>query len=219
MSTILYGFWRSSCSWRVRAALQYKGIPYEYRPVHLLKQGGMQNKPEFEALNPNRTVPLLIHNGNAISQSLAIMEYLEESFQAPPLLPATPLPRAQVRQICLLVGADIQPLQNLRVLKEIVTMTPGDRDAKEKAKNEWAAKWITSGFVALEKMLEKTSGKHAVGDQLTFADLFITPQVFNAQKFGMDLSEIYPNIHRVSDEFLKVEEVKLAQPSLQPDAE
>ncbi|XP_077906729.1 maleylacetoacetate isomerase isoform X3 [Ictidomys tridecemlineatus] len=152
---ILYSYFRSSCSWRVRIALALKGIDYEIMPIHLTKDGGQQFSEEFQALNPMKQVPALKIDGVTIGQSLAIIEYLEETRPTPPLLPQDPKKRASVRMISDLIAAGIQPLQNLSVLKEV----------GQENQLPWAQKAIISGFDALERILQSTAGKYCVGDQ------------------------------------------------------
>jgi len=205
---VLHSYWRSSCSYRVRIALNWKDIPYQYKAVSLL--AGDQAKEEYAKLNTMKIVPTLEIDDNVLVQSVAIMEYLEETRPEPPLLPPRdqPLERTKVRQIVQLVCADIQPVQNLRVLKML-----GDE-----RKTEWAKHWITVGFQGLEKLLEKTAGKYCVGDQVTMADCCLVPQVYNAKRFAIDLS-LYPTISRVNTELQQLPAFQAADPANQPDAE
>lgn len=161
----LYTYWRSSCSWRVRIVLNLHGIPFDSIPIHLAK--GDQLK-EYKAINPNATVPALVTPKGLITQSTAIIEYLEETGNIK-LLPQDPYERSQVRSIMNLIACDIQPVQNLRVLKYV-----GD------TKQTWACHFITLGFEALEAILSKTSGKYSYGNSLTLADVYLIPQVYNA---------------------------------------
>jgi len=180
-STVLYSYWRSSCSWRVRIACKIKGVDYEYKAVHLVKDGGQQLTNEHAAINTLKQVPAMQIDGITICQSSAIIEYLEETRSGPPLLPADPLQRAKVREICAMIGADIQPIQNLRVLRKVMGMV--SEEQKQLTKAAWGAHWINNGFKALEQVLLKSAGKYCVGDELTMADLFIPPQVYNANRF------------------------------------
>ncbi|KAM9646576.1 maleylacetoacetate isomerase isoform 4-T6 [Trichechus inunguis] len=168
---ILYSYFRSSCSWRVRIALVLKGIDYATVPINLVKDGGQQFSEEFQALNPMMQVPALKIDGLTIGQSLAIIEYLEETRPAPRLLPQDPKKRASVRMISDLIASGIQPLQNLSVLKQV---------GKEN-QLAWAQNVISSGFNALEKILQSTAGKYCVGDEVSMADLCLVPQVANAE--------------------------------------
>ncbi|EGC37212.1 hypothetical protein DICPUDRAFT_54156 [Dictyostelium purpureum] len=210
---ILYSYWRSSCSWRVRIALEYKRIKYEYAPIHLLKDGGQQKSEEYSKVNPMKSVPSLIINGHVIGQSLAILEYLEEVYTINPLMPKDPLKRAISRQMMQIIGSDIQPLQNLKVLGAVAQLS-GD-DSK---KAEWARQWIANGFNGLEKLLEIHSGKYCVGDEISFADLCIPAQVYNAHRFNLDMTP-YPNIARINETLSSIPEFKSAEPLNQPDAE
>ncbi|XP_036887573.1 maleylacetoacetate isomerase-like isoform X3 [Sturnira hondurensis] len=169
---ILYSYFRSSCAWRVRIALALKSIDYEILPVDLTKDGGHQFSEEFQALNPMKQVPALKIDGITISQSLAIIEYLEETRPTPPLLPQDPKKRVFVRMISDLITSGIQPLQNLSVLKQV----------GQENQLIWAQKAITSGFNALEQILQRTAGKYCMGDEVSMADLCLVPQVENAKR-------------------------------------
>ncbi|XP_023384583.1 maleylacetoacetate isomerase isoform X2 [Pteropus vampyrus] len=176
---ILYSYFRSSCSWRVRIALALKSIDYETIPVNLIKDGGQQ---------------------------LAIIEYLEETRPTPRLLPRDPKKRASVRMISNLIAGGIQPLQNLSVLKEV---------GQEK-QLAWAQKTISSGFNALEQILQSTAGKYCVGDEVSMADLCLVPQVANAERFKVDLT-LYPTISHINKSLLALEAFQVSHPSRQPD--
>ncbi|XP_066854252.1 maleylacetoacetate isomerase isoform X1 [Anser cygnoides] len=202
---ILYGYFRSSCSWRVRIALALKGIAYDQVPVNLLKDGGQQFSAEFKAVNPMQQVPALKIDGITLSQSLAIIHYLEDTRPNPRLLPQDPKKRAQVRMISDHIASGIQPLQNLKVLKQM-----GER------KTEWAQKCIASGFQALEQVLQQTAGRYCVGDEVSMADLCLVPQVANAERFNVDLGP-YPTITRINKALLELEAFKVSHPSQQPD--
>ncbi|XP_068539211.1 maleylacetoacetate isomerase isoform X2 [Anas acuta] len=202
---ILYGYFRSSCSWRVRIALALKGIAYDQVPVNLLKDGGQQLSAEFKAVNPMKQVPALKIDGITLSQSLAIIHYLEDTRPNPRLLPQDPKKRAQVRMISDHIASGIQPLQNLSVLKQM-----GEK------KTEWAQKCITSGFQALEQVLQQTAGRYCVGDEVSMADLCLVPQVANAERFNVDLGP-YPTITRINKALLELEAFKVSHPSRQPD--
>lgn len=202
---ILYGYFRSSCSWRVRIALALKGIAYDQVPVNLLKDGGQQLSAEFKAVNPMQQVPALKIDGITLSQSLAIIHYLEDTRPNPRLLPQDPKKRAQVRMISDHIASGIQPLQNLNILKQM-----GER------KMEWAQKCIASGFQALEQVLQQTAGRYCVGDEVSMADLCLVPQVANAERFNVDLGP-YPTITRINKALLELEAFKVSHPSRQPD--
>jgi len=203
---VLYSYWRSSCSWRVRLALQLKGLKYEYKAVNLLKSE--QTMEEYTAMNPIQSVPTLVIDGHTLSQSVAIIEYLEETRLNFPLLPKDPVKRALVRQIVQSVVADIQPVQNLRVLKKV----------GEDKKAEWAKYFIEFGFKAIEKTLNTTSGTYCVGDDITMADICLVPQVYNAGRFNVDMSQ-FPNIIRINETLSKLAEFQAAHPDSQPDAQ
>ncbi|EFA76178.1 maleylacetoacetate isomerase [Heterostelium album PN500] len=204
-------YWRSSCSWRVRVALALKKIDYEYRAVHLVKKD--QTTEEYTKLNPMKIVPTLIIDGNVLGQSLAILEYLEETRPEPALLPSKPQDRAVVRQMMQIIGSDIQPLQNLKVINKVAELTGDDKN-----KQVWAATWIANGFNGLEKLLEKHSGKYCFGDTITFADLLLPAQVFNAHRFNVDLTP-YPNVVRINNSLAEIPEFQAALPTSQPDVE
>ncbi len=209
----LYSYFRSSSSYRVRIALNYKQIPYEYIAVHLLDQGGQQYKTEYQKINPKQEVPALIHNGNVIAQSFAIIEYLDEIKQENKLLPEELILRAQIRQICELINSGIQPLQNLGILKKLVV----DFKITENQKTTWITDIITSGLNALELSLKKTSGTYSFGDQITMADLFLVPQIYNAERYEMDLSD-YPTLVKINKNCMSLDFFKKAHPDNQPDS-
>ncbi|WP_283629639.1 maleylacetoacetate isomerase [Shewanella baltica] len=213
----LYGYWRSSAAYRVRIALNLKGISAEQLSVHLVRDGGEQHKAAYSALNPLELVPTLVMDdeldADALSQSLAIIEYLDEIHPQSPLLPASALERAHVRAMALTVACEIHPLNNLRVL-QYLTQTLG---VDEAAKNTWYHHWVASGFAALETLLVRHSGRHCFGDTVTLADLCLVPQVYNAQRFNVDLTP-YPNIMRVWTECNQLEAFADAAPERQADA-
>uniref|UniRef100_A0A2I3GPI9 Maleylacetoacetate isomerase n=1 Tax=Nomascus leucogenys TaxID=61853 RepID=A0A2I3GPI9_NOMLE len=203
---ILYSYFRSSCSWRVRIALALKGIDYETVPINLIKDGGQQFSKDFQALNPMKQVPALKIDGITIYQSLAIIEYLEETRPTPQLLPQDPKKRASVRMISDLIAGGIQPLQNLSVLKQV----------GEEIQLTWAQNAITSGFNALEQILQSTAGIYCVGDEVTMADLCLVPQVANAERFKVDLTP-YPTISSINKRLLVLEAFQVSHPCRQPD--
>ncbi len=215
MGLALHGYWRSSTSWRVRIALELKGLDYEYVPVHLVRDGGEQYTDGYKALNPMSEVPsLVLADGTALAQSIAIIEYLEETTPEPPLLPADPVDRARVRQLTEVVNSSIHPVQNLRVLRAI-----GARYDVERAETlAWGAHWIARGFTGLEALLERTAGAHAFGDAITFADLAIVPQVYNARRFGVEMGP-FPLIAHVDAAASALPAFQRAAPEVQPDAQ
>lgn len=212
----LYSYFRSSAAFRVRIALALKGLPFEYVPVHLLKDGGQQLSEQYRALNANALVPTLLDDDHALSQSMAIIEYLDETHPEPALLPGSALDRAYVRAVAQSIACEIHPLNNLRVLKYL-KHTLG---VSEEAKDAWYRHWIEIGFDGLEATLtrEGKAGRFCFGDTPTLADLCLVPQVFNAQRFQVDL-EPYPTIVRIFDACMELPAFQQAAPKSQPDAE
>jgi maleylpyruvate isomerase len=209
----LYTFFRSSASFRVRIALNYKGLPYE--PVIVSLPKAEHAEPGFRVVNPQGLVPALDDSGHVLSQSLAIMEYLDEAHTGPKLLPADPIARAYVRAFSQLVACEIHPLNNLRTLKYIKKTY----DLDEEGVNGWYRHWIAEGFALMETFLleEGKHGRHVYRDQITMADCCLVPQVFNAQRYQCDLNP-YPTVMRIFDECMKIGAFIAAQPSKQPDA-
>ena len=185
MSITLYGYWRSSATYRVRIALNLKKLPYIYIPVHLVKNGGGQHLAEYQTLNPAELVPTLIDDeGNLLNQSSAIIEYLDELYpQKPKLLPSTPLDKAKIRTLAQDITCDIQPLANLRVM-QYMNKSLSCSDSQQKA---WSKHWIETGFDGLEKRLQKSAGDYCFGNTLTMADVCLVPQVYNASRFSVNL--------------------------------
>ena len=211
----LYSYYRSSAAYRVRIALNLKQLPYETIGVHLLKNGGEQKQPEYSAKNPQKLVPALEDNGQVLTQSLAIIDYLDEAYPAHSLLPATAVERARVRAMAQLIACDIHPLNNLRVLGYLKNQLGAD----ETAKTEWYRHWIKEGFAALEILLQsEQTGRFCHGDKPTLADCCLIPQVYNARRFQVDLSP-YPTISRIAAECEALPAFQTAAPENQPDAE
>ncbi|MGN6319791.1 maleylacetoacetate isomerase [Trinickia sp.] len=212
----LYSYFRSSASYRVRIALNLKGLPYEYAAVHLLRGGGEQLQADYRRVCPDGIVPSLVDGGVVLQQSLAIIEYLEETHPNPPLLPSAPADRAYVRAIALQIACEIHPLNNLRVLKYL----KHDLGVTDDAKNAWYKHWIDNGFSVLEATLagDPRTGKFVFGDAPTMADLALVPQVFNAMRFNVDMQP-YPTIQRLYDEAMRLDAFERAAPGRQPDAE
>ena len=209
----LYTYFRSSAAFRVRIALNLKGLAYEPVFVHLPK--GEHRKPEYAAVDPQGLLPTLVDDRYALSQSLAIMEYLEERHPRPALLPSDPIGRARVRSLALLVACEIHPLNNLRVLQHLKRQL----GQSEEQVNTWYRHWIADGLAKLEADLgHGGTGRYCHGDSPTMADCCLVPQIFNAKRYDSDLAP-YPTALRVFDACMKLEAFDRAQPSKQPDAE
>ena len=209
---ILYDYFRSSAAYRVRIALNLKGLAPERRFVHLRK--GEQRNGEYLALNPQGLVPTLVDGAVSLTQSLAIIEYLDETHPEPPFLPKDPAERAHVRAIALTIACDIHPIDNLRVLQYLEKTLQAD----ESRRNEWYGHWIREGFVAIEKLLAKRPGKFCFGDMPTLADICLIPQIANAGRVKLPM-EPYPRIRAVQAACAAHPAFDAAQPSKQPDAE
>ncbi len=210
---ILYSYFRSSASHRVRIALNLKGLPYEYKAVHLLNNGGEQNRDDYTQLNPLRQVPTLIHKGRAIGQSMAILDYLEWLEPAPALFPKEPYARALVLQACEIINSGIQPLGNLSVVNELEKRAGFDQAKK----NEWIQHWIHKGLTAFESMIRPHAGRFCFGDGPTAADCFLVPQVFGAIRFGADLGRV-PLLAEIHETCMGLKAFANAAPGAQPDA-
>ncbi len=213
----LYSYFRSSASFRVRIALALKGLSYDYLPVHLVKDGGQQFAAEFKAMNPAALVPVLQDDdGGVLTQSLAIIEYLEETRPNPPLLPADPAGRARVRSLALSIACEIHPLNNLRVLGYL-TKTLG---VTEDQKNAWYRHWVETGLATVEAMLanDPRTGSFCHGEAPTLADVLLVPQIFNAQRFNCRLDHV-PTVMRIHQRCLTVPAFATSVPAEQPDAE
>jgi maleylacetoacetate isomerase len=211
----LYTFFRGSSPFRVRIALNLKGLPYEAAFVHLAK--GEQRKPGYTAVNPQGLVPaLVLDDGHVLTQSLAIIEYLDETYPRPALLPADSLERARVRALSLIVACDIHPLNNARTLSYL---RKGMNQTEEQA-NAWYRHWIADGLAKLESTLTHFpgTGRFCHGDAPTMADCCLVPQVFNAKRFQCDTTP-FPAVMRIFDACMKLEAFDRAQPAKQPDAE
>ena len=209
----LYGYFRSSAAFRVRIALNLKGLAYEPRFVHLAR--GEHRQAEYGALNPQGLVPALEDGGKLLTQSLAIIEYLEEKHPSPPLLPKDLLGRARVRSLALLIACEIHPLNNLRALQYLVN----ELGHSEQERDRWYQHWIHDGMAKLEGDLAgNRRGRFCHGNTPTMADCCLVPQVFNAQRYKCDLSHA-PTVMEIFDECMKLDAFQRAQPSRQPDAE
>ncbi|WP_119460834.1 maleylacetoacetate isomerase [Rhodospirillaceae bacterium SYSU D60014] len=209
----LYTFFRSSTSYRVRIALAYKGLAYDPRFVSLPK---MEHKrDDYLAVNPQGLVPALVDGGHVLSQSLAIIEYLDEVYPAPPLLPEDPFDRAYVRSLSQIVGCEIHPLNNVRVLKYLQgrwSFSDADRD-------EWYRHWIAEGLASLERSLlrEQRHGAFCLGEEVTMADVCLVPQIFNARRFDCPLED-YPTVMRIFERCMTLDAFTAPRPNSQPDA-
>ncbi len=211
----LYTYFRSSAAWRVRIALNLKGIVAEQLPVHLLRNGGEQKQAAYLALNPQGLVPALDDDGHLLTQSLAIIEYLDETHPEPPLLPRDALGRARVRAIAQSIACEIHPLNNLRVLGYL----SGTLGISDEQKSAWYRHWVSNGFAALEQQLshDNASGRFCHGDTPTLADCCLVPQLFNARRFDVALSP-YPTLLRIEAECAALEAFAAATPARQADA-
>lgn len=209
----LYGYFRSSAAYRVRIALNLKGLPYEHEAVHLTREGGWQFREDYRAINPQKRVPsLTLSSGEVLLQSLAIIDYLDEVFPEPPLLPADAIERAQVRAVAQIIACDIHPIDNLAVLNYL----KGKLGQTQGAVDDWYRHWIRQGFDAVEALIRP--GPYAFGAHVTVADLCLVPQVFNARRFKMDMAR-YPKIGAAEAACQKLAAFDKARPENQPDAE
>jgi maleylacetoacetate isomerase len=210
----LYTYSRSSAAWRVRIALALKQIDWAHSFIHLLREGGEQNRPEYRAINPTGLVPMLeTDQGDRLSQSLAIIEWLEETHPTPPLLPSDPLMRARVRGFALTVACDIHPLNNLRVLRYLKQQL-GQSDA---GRDAWYAHWIATGLTALEAMLQGVPGPFCFGETPTLADICLVPQMANARRLRCPLDD-YPSLLRAEAAAIALPAFRDSAPDRQPVA-
>lgn len=203
----LYQYWRSSCSWRVRWALEHKGVSYKTHSINLLKSE--QTSSEYLKLNPTGCVPCLVVDGVPYGESVAIMEWLEEVFPTPSLLPRSPEERMKTRQLVGVIASGTQPLQNLSVQKYF-SNDPNERKT-------YAQHWISKGLAVYENLVTETAGTYSVGSQLSIADLCLIPQVYNANRFNVDMSK-FPTISRINATCLQREDCIKANPDQQPDS-
>lgn len=210
----LYGYWRSSSSWRVRIALALKGLSWEAVPVHLVRNGGEQHAAEFSARNPQELVPLLEHGDFRISQSLAICEYLDTLRPAPRLVPEDPQAAALTRSLTQMIACEIQPLNNLRVLQYLETQL----DADAAARADWYRYWITLGFSALERTLPAQQTAFLLGDTPSLLDVFLVPQMYNARRFDTDLTA-FDRLCAVEARCLALPAFADTAPDQQPEAD
>jgi maleylacetoacetate isomerase len=210
----LYGYFRSSAAFRVRIALNLKHLQYETAPIHLRRND--QSKPEYRGVNPQGLVPVLEESGQTLIQSLAIIEYLDEVYPDPPLLPKDPADRARVRALADIVACDIHPINNLRVLRYLIHELGQDEAAIAK----WYNHWIAAGFHAIERFLkeDRRTGAFCHGDSPGLADVVLVPQVVNAERYQLDLAP-YPTLVRIYEHCMQLEAFQAALPSNQPDYE
>jgi len=211
----LHGYWRSSAAYRVRIALNLKGLDYAQVPVHLVRDGGDQHRPDYARINPQRLVPVLQHGQRVIRQSLAIIEYLDELWPDPPLLPPGARERAQARALAQLVACDIHPLNNLRVLQYLER----EWNVPQPEREEWVRHWMAEGFAAFEALLQEdlARGEFCEGDTPGIAECCLIPQVYNARRFAVDL-EPFPVIRQIEAACLALPAFDAARPERQPDA-
>ena len=212
MGLVLHGYWRSGTSYRTRIALNLKGLDYEVRPVNLL--AGEQGETPYLEINPQGLAPALETDDAVLIQSPAILEWLEETYPDPPLLPHDPQGRAVVRAMAALVGCDIHPLNNLRVLRALKR----DLSASDAQLAAWEVRWIGDGFKALERLIARQGADFAWGARPTLADCYLVPQVYSAERFGVDL-EPYPLIRAIAERCRSLDAFARAHPDRQPDAQ
>jgi len=209
----LYSYFRSSASYRVRIALELKGLHYECMPVHLVRGGGEQHSAAFAVLNPAELVPVLVDDDFTLTQSLAMIEYIDELYPLPTLLPADARGRARVRSLAQTIACEIHPLNNLRVLQQLEAMF----GASPEARTDWYAHWVANGLGVVEAALGQAPAGFCHGNTPTLADCCLVPQVYNAVRFGISLKK-FPRIRRVNDACMDLEAFQRASPEAQPDA-
>lgn len=215
-SLTLYSYWRSSAAYRVRIALNLLGLEYRIEPVHLVHDGGQQHAPDYAALNPQELVPTLRDGRRVYTQSLAIMEYLDERYaDTVRLLPQDPRDRARARALAQLVACEIHPIGNLRVLQYL----ENELNAGPDQRRQWSRHWIEAGFRALESLLadHPETGEFCQGDQAGMADACLVPQVYNAHRWGVDM-DAFPTITRINASCMALDAFQRASPEQQPDA-
>ncbi len=208
----LYSYFRSSASYRVRVALLLKEIRFQYIAIHLVKDGGEQHSDRYKVINPMGEVPVLEHSGKHISQSMAILQYLDDIEPRPLLFPKDVFLKAKVLEACEIVNSGIHPLQNLKVMQKLEREFKINRDDGEK----WAAYWIMRGFQAFERTIATHAGKFCFGNELTAADIFLCPQVYNARRFKIDMG-MFPILEKVEKNCLELDAFRNAYPGVQPD--
>lgn len=209
----LYSYFRSSAAYRVRIGLNLKGLNADVVPVHLVKDGGQQHAPAYQAINPNELVPALEDDGFILTQSLSILEYLDEVHPETALLPQEPKQRALIRAFSQSIACDIHPINNLRVLQYL----SNELQISEEQKSAWYRHWVELGLKGLEAQLKESNGKFCFGDQATLADCCLIPQIYNALRFNIDVS-VYPKIHAIYQHCLSLAPFQHAAPENQADA-
>ena len=211
----LYSYWRSSAAYRVRIGLNLKGLAYDILPVHLVRDGGQQHSEAYRQVNPQELVPTFCHGQRRLTQSVAILEYLDEVWPEPALLPATARERQRVRALAQLVACDIHPLNNLRVLQYF----ENEWNVPQPEREEWVRHWIEGGFSAAEAMLagHPSTGEFCEGNTPSLADCCLVPQIYNARRFGVDM-QAYPTMARIEAACLELPAFDAARPENQPDA-
>tara|TARA_Y100001935_G_scaffold194687_1_gene162771 strand:- start:111 stop:764 length:654 start_codon:yes stop_codon:yes gene_type:complete len=210
---ILYSYYRSSASYRVRIGLALKGLEVEYHGVHLLKDGGQQRTSDYAQINPMLHVPSLRHGDFVLSESMAILKYLDHLEASPRLFPEDSQVEARVIQICEFINSGIQPLQNLKVLQHLESL-----GLDKKVQSEWTQHWIRKGLASVETLLKETSKSHCVGADWTAADCFLIAQAFSSRRFGVEMDS-YPTIHKILNHLESHPAVLKAHPDNQPDSE
>lgn len=214
---VLYTYFRSTAAYRVRIALNLKGLDYQPHFIHLVHNGGAQHTEEYRETNPQGLIPTLIDNNNIVTQSLAIIEYLDECHPAPPLLPDTPASRALARALAQLICCDIHPLNNLRVINYLKE----EMQLDEAARQRWYQHWIAEGLSAIEHLLTRNGGhrsRYCCSDTPTLADLCLIPQLYNARRFNCDTDD-YPTLLKIDRHCMTLEAFQQAAPAAQPDYE
>lgn len=214
MALRLYNYFRSSASYRVRIALHLKKLNFEYIPVHLLRDGGQQKSADYLARNPLAQVPTLDHDGKLVTQSLAIMLYLDDLQPAPRLFPADPYARAKVFEACEIINSGTQPLHNLSVVAELGNQLGASKEQKD----AWTKHWIEKGLAAFETTIAKSKGPYCFGETLTAADVCLIPQLLSSRRFAADVTK-FPRLLEIEKHCLSLEGFQLAEPARQIDAE
>lgn len=210
----LYGYWRSSAAYRVRIALHLKALDFESVPVHLVKNGGEQHSDSYVEMNPTHLVPTFVDGNFTLHQSMAVIDYLDEKYPQVPLYPSNLVEKSQVKALALDVACEVHPVNNLRVQQYLANTLA----TTEQQKLAWSHHWMNIGFAAIEKQLSATSGQYSFGDKITMADICLVPQVYNANRFSLDMKP-FPNIVRVVNNCNELIAFQRALPENQSDAQ